>query len=456
MLNKSNPLKKFGQNNEEKVNKLTLKRDNKNSQISSKTKSQSTSNYKISKNGNDVKISKTSVVIKTNPLKEGYNKRIKEASERNKSRAEVGSTASSSLSYIDRDKANEIEENEELSNVYTLDKQLTKDELQDIRDELKNGTESLRRDVISLNFDDKLSKDDHIEIVRNSVQKLNESIGQSGNEIYMAFHKNTGNNHVHLNSVSHTQDIELSPKQINLFKEVVAHETKQKLDEKELGHSLKQLLKKEDKTLDNKLELQKAFTEQTNKLKDLESQRSSKMEEAFSKYSNNNSFSQEEVKQLQQIQKVSGYVQQSERKYEKEPTEENLSKLEKAKSWEANLKDKMSIETQDKFEYLQKQIKEFSTSKEAQNINKNHLLKQQEILNKTANKANDLDFKKSADSLRNKADNLSSSKLKSFSMEKALQQKEKEAEMDKHLTHSQKIDKAMDGKLDNKTNMFQH
>ncbi len=444
--------KLFNQNNEQKVGKLKLSKSKKSSSISS-SKGNSSSNT-VSAGGKGVQVNNKTIVVKSNTTTTGFN--YKTGSTMSKS--DVGGTASASLNYIDRDSANqhETELDDRLSNTYTLDKQLTNDEVSDTKKELREeGAEGLRRDIISLNHDDKLDKDDHIEIARNSIQKFHEETGKKA-DVYMSFHSNTEHNHVHINSVGSKEDVKITKEQLQMLKVITAKETALKLDEKELKHSLHKHIEREEKTLERHSGLQKAFDSQNKDLKNLEADRNSKMEQAFSKYSNNNSFSQEEVKQLQQIQKTSGYVQHLEKSQEKNPSEETAAKLEKAKSWESSLKDKVSIETQDKFEHLQKQIKEFPETKEAQDINKEHLLKQQEVLNKTANKADDLNFKKSADSLRDKSDNLSSKKLNSFSTDKALELKEKEERMNKHLTHEQQIDKLLDGKLDNKQNVFQH
>ena len=74
---------------------------------------------------------------------------------------------------VDREKANEKEENEELSNTYNLEKKLEKDELNEIKEELKNGVVAFRRDVISLDFDDELSSKEQLEIIREAYKNIN-------------------------------------------------------------------------------------------------------------------------------------------------------------------------------------------------------------------------------------------------------------------------------------------
>lgn len=430
---------------EEKVMQLKLKASKKSASLSA---SKSQSNFRVSVGKNGTQINNKSIVIKSNVSTVGFDYK----SGKTNSSQDIGSTAASSLNYIDRDSANELNDNDELSNTYTMDKQLSKDELEDVKNDLKeNGVEGLRRDIISLNHDKELDKDDHVEIVRNAVHRFKEETGKEFNS-YMSFHTNTEHKHVHLNSTGSKDDVKFTKEQLQHFKVIVAQESAKKLDEKQLGHKLDRYIEKEEKTLENHRKLEKVMNNSKEENKNLINDRNNKLEKAFGKYSNNIEFSKDEIKQLQQIQKTSGYVQH----LEKNPTKENQTKLEKAKEWESNLKSKLSIETQDKFEHLQKKIEQFKDSPEAKQINGEFLVKQSNLINKTASEAGELGFKKTEETLQNKANNLSTDKLKNISKDKALEIKEHEVNNDKHLTLEQEFDKAIDGKLDNKMNGLQH
>lgn len=441
--------KGFSQDYELKVQKLRLKNSKESSsKISLSSTNSNQSNFKISINSKGTQINNKTIIIKSNTTITGFNYRSGDT----KSRVDVGGTASASLNYIDRDSANEKELDEELSNTYTLEKQLSKDELDNTKKELREqGAEALRRDVISLNHDKDLTKEDHLEIVRNSVQKFHEQTGKKA-EVYMSFHTNTEHKHVHLNSVGSKDDIKLSKEQLQHFKVIVANETKNRLEEKELKHSLDKYIEREEKTLERHQNLEKVMSNSKQELTSLSNERDAKLEQAFSKFTNHIEFSKDELKQLNQLQKTSGYVQY----LEKNPSDENNTKLQEAKKWEQNIKAKISLETEDKFKYMQKQIEEFKHSTEVRNINKDFLVKQEALLNRTASQAKELGFSKTEETLNRKAKELSEDKLKNISKDKALEIKTKEVKQDKHLTHSQQIDKAIDGKLDNKMNGLQY
>ena len=132
----------FNQNLEQKIEGIKLKIEKQNSKIFSN----STDDFKISAGKNGVKVNNQTVIFKTNFTQTGYNKSSKTVL----NSKEVGSKAAANINYIDRERANEKEENDELSNSYNMEKKLTKEELESIKNDLKEGRESFRRDVISL------------------------------------------------------------------------------------------------------------------------------------------------------------------------------------------------------------------------------------------------------------------------------------------------------------------
>ena len=87
------------------------------------------------------------------------------------------------------------EENEELSNSYNMERKLTKEELESIKNDLKEGRESFRRDVISLGFDDKLTTKEQIEIIRESYNSFNDDFKKNPQNIIINIHNNTDHKH---------------------------------------------------------------------------------------------------------------------------------------------------------------------------------------------------------------------------------------------------------------------
>ena len=155
----------FNQNLEQKIEGIKLKIEKQNSKIFSN----STDDFKISAGKNGVKVNNQTVIFKTNFTQTGYNKSSKTVL----NSSQVGSKAAANIDYIDRDKANEKEENEALSNSYSMTEKLTKEDLESLKNDIKEGTESFRRDVVSLGFDDKLTTKEQLEIIRESYNSFN-------------------------------------------------------------------------------------------------------------------------------------------------------------------------------------------------------------------------------------------------------------------------------------------
>ena len=115
--------------------------------------------------------------------------------------------------------------------------------------------------------------------------------------------------------------------------------------------------------------------------------------------------------------------------------ENNQEKIAQATKWEEKTEAKIKLETKGKFEYLKQEIEEFKKSDNFKNLNKD-FKNEQKILNKENLK-------------------IEEKELKPLSLDKVLKTDD-EQKIDKTLTYEQQIDKAIDGKLDNKIRSFHY
>ncbi len=407
----------FNQNLEQKIEGIKLKIEKQNSKIFSN----SSDDFKISQGKNGVKVNNQTVIFKTNFTQTGYNKSSKTVL----NSSQVGSKAAANIDYIDRDKANEREENEALSNSYSMTEKLTKEDLESLKNDIKKGTESFRRDVVSLGFDDKLTTKEQLEIIRESYNSFNNDFKKNPENIIISIHTNTDHKHAHVLVTGKKEDTQLNKQQLQHIKLTIASKTAAKLNEKGQVHSLKHLIEKEEK----KLQVMEKYTELREKIFDKQKDFNLKVEQEFNKFSKV-SLSNEEKTLINDLQKARGYKQFLEKDAEK-----NQEKIAQATKWEAKIEGKIKLETKGKFEYLKQEIEEFKKSESFKNLNK--------------------DFKNEQKTLNKENLKIEEKELKPLSLDKVLKADD-EQKIDKNLTYEQQIDKAIDGKLDNKTRSFQY
>jgi hypothetical protein len=406
-----------------KMKDVYLKIDEKSSKIASKN-SNSNLNFRVFESKNGVKVNNKTIIFKTNYNEIGFDRKTKRVI----NSKENGAKAAANISYIDREKANEREENEELSNTYDLEKKLEKDELNKIKEELKNGVVAFRRDVISLDFDDELSTKEQLEIIRESYKNFHDDTNKNP-KILISLHTNTEHKHAHVLVFGEKEDVKINKVQLQSFKVEIATQTANKLENKGLENTLENFIKREEKRLetaqkysnfrDKTIEIQKEFNEKT--------------AEKFKEFSKDLSFSKQEIDVINEKQKATGY-KDFVTKSEKLTDEERVEKLAKAEKWISKIDEKIDDNLTEKIEKLKEKVEVFKESEEFKNLNKEFKL-EQNFENKDNLK---VDLKE----------------LKEISFDKSLQIKQEEIE-DKTLTLEQQIDKKIDGKLDNKQYVFQ-
>ncbi|MCT7470532.1 hypothetical protein N5T90_06570 [Aliarcobacter cryaerophilus] len=407
----------FNQNLEQKIEGIKLKIEKQNSKIFSN----STDDFKISAGKNGVKVNNQTVIFKTNFTQTGYNK----SSRTVLNSSQVGSKAAANIDYIDRDKANEKEENEALSNSYSMTEKLTKEDLESLKNDIKEGTESFRRDVVSLGFDDKLTTKEQLEIIRESYNSFNDDFKKNPQNIIISIHNNTDHKHAHVLVTGKKEDTQLNKQQLQHIKLTIASKTAAKLNEKGQVHSLENLIKKEER----KLQVMEKYTDLREKINSKEKDFELKVEQEFNKFSKV-SLSNEEKTLINDLQKARGYKQ-----FLEKDKENNQEKIAKAEKWEKKAEAKIKLETLGKFEYLKQEIEEFKKSDNFKNLNK--------------------EFKDEQRKLNKENLKIEEKELKPLSLDKALKTDD-EQKIDKNLTYEQQIDKAIDGKLDNKMRSFQY
>ena len=163
-------------------------------------------------------------------------------------RASVGSHASASLDYMNGHGAEDLENDNDLSNIYDEEgNRLTQEEYKDFKTELNSeDNQAFRRIVISPGQD--LSREEMIELVKNTMNNYMESADKSF-DYKFAIHTDTNNIHAHVLAVGDAKDINMTKTQLNMLKSSVSENTHQILHNRE--HNLSQDF---NKTLDSELE----------------------------------------------------------------------------------------------------------------------------------------------------------------------------------------------------------
>ena len=170
------------------------------------------------------------------------------------SRKAVGSHAAASLQYMDNHGSKDIED-QNLSNIYDENgERLTKEELKDLLNSLKNDEENqaMRRTMIDIGQED-LTREELSKVVRESISEFKEQTGNSFDFKY-AIHTNTDQIHAHVLSTGDAKDIMINKEQIQDLKLIIAEKTEQVVQERELNFD-KQIDKFIDQEKDKNLTL---------------------------------------------------------------------------------------------------------------------------------------------------------------------------------------------------------
>ena len=165
------------------------------------------------------------------------------------SRKAVGSHAAASLQYMDNHGSKDIED-AQLSSIYDENgERLTKEELKDLLNSLKNDEENqaMRRTMIDVGQND-LTREELSKIVRESISEFKELTGNSFDFKY-AIHTNTEQIHAHVLSTGDAKDIMINREQLQDLKLIIADKTEQVIKERELSID-KELEKMIDKTFE--------------------------------------------------------------------------------------------------------------------------------------------------------------------------------------------------------------
>ena len=198
-------------------------------------KEQSISSF-ITKNTQPKK--EVKVIVKTNFVMAGR----KQADGSRATKAAVGSHASSALNYIENHGSRDLEESEELANVYdeTGDR-ISKEDFKEIRSSLENDGEvsAMRRIVISPKED--LSREEMKDLTVKTIQDFQE---QTGKDLTFKFaiHTDTDKIHSHVVIVGLNADINFTKEQLGMLKDIAHKATKEIEQEKSLEVSISKQL----------------------------------------------------------------------------------------------------------------------------------------------------------------------------------------------------------------------
>lgn len=189
--------------------------------------SRSANNVSSSKGG--IVVNKQSVIVKSNFEMAG---RLNKDGKRNNAKT-LGSHASASLSYMENHGARDLEQNDELSNLYDENgERLSKAEYDELKKELNEGIGAFRRTVIDVGHNE-LNRDDINRLVRESLQQFQEQSGKQFDYTF-AIHTDTDHIHAHILSYGKSHQINMTKEHLQLFKQTVGEKTNELLQEHKL------------------------------------------------------------------------------------------------------------------------------------------------------------------------------------------------------------------------------
>lgn len=211
----------------------------------SKSASYSRNSTSTSKRG--IVINKQTVIVKSNFEMAG---RLNKSGKRNSAKT-LGSHASASLNYMENHGARDLEQNDELSNIYDENgERLSKEEFDELKKELNEGIGAFRRTVIDVGHNE-LDRDNLNRLVRESLQSFQEQSGKQFHYTY-AIHTDTDHIHAHILSYAESHQINMTKEHLQFFKQTVGEKTNELLQEHKLEEEQSLSLHKQlDKSIDN-------------------------------------------------------------------------------------------------------------------------------------------------------------------------------------------------------------
>lgn len=183
----------------------------------------------VSKGG--VVVNKQTVIVKSNFEMAG---RMNQQGKRNNAKT-LGSHASASLTYMENHGARDLEQNDDLSNLYDENgERLSKEEFNELKQDLNEGVGAFRRTVIDVGHNE-LDRDDMNRLVRESLQEFQELSGKQFDYAY-AIHTDTDHIHAHILSYGKSHEINMTKDHLQLFKQTIGAKTDELLQEHKLDN----------------------------------------------------------------------------------------------------------------------------------------------------------------------------------------------------------------------------
>lgn len=220
------------------------------------------SNYSNAKNTlpsskGGVVVNRQTVVVKSNFEMAG---RLNKSGKRPNAKA-VGSHASASLNYMNNHGANDLENNEELSNTFDADgNRIDKEAFEALKAELNDGVGAFRRIVIDAGQE--FNREDMNRLVNETMQSFQQQTGKQFDYAF-AVHNDTEHIHAHVLGYGESSEINMTKEHLQLFKEIAGEKTNKLLMEKELDQERHLSLHQQiDKAMDGVLD---NYEEQTHK-----------------------------------------------------------------------------------------------------------------------------------------------------------------------------------------------
>ncbi|MDD3769202.1 MAG: hypothetical protein PHV10_01180 [Sulfuricurvum sp.] len=207
-----------------------------------------------------VVVNKQTVIVKSNFEMAG---RLNKQGKRNNAKT-LGSHASASLTYIENHGARDLEQSNDLSNIYDANgERMSKEEFNELKQKLNEGVGAFRRTVIDVGHNE-LDREDMNRLVRESLQQFQEQTGKQFDYAY-AIHTDTDHIHAHVLSYGNSHEINMTKEHLQLFKQTVGAKTDELLQEHKLDNARDLSLHQQiDKSIDGVLD-DKENQQQTHK-----------------------------------------------------------------------------------------------------------------------------------------------------------------------------------------------
>lgn len=202
-------------------------------------------------------VNQQTVIVKSNFEMAG---RLNKDGKRNSAKT-LGSHASASLSYMENHGARDLEQNEELSNIYDENgERLSRDEFDELKKELNEGVGAFRRTIVDVGHNE-LDREDLNRLIRESLQEFQEKSGKQFDYTF-AIHTDTDHIHAHILSYGKSHEINMTKEHLQLFKQTVGTKTNELLQEHKLENDRDLSLHQQiDKLIDGVLDNQQTKTQ---------------------------------------------------------------------------------------------------------------------------------------------------------------------------------------------------